>query len=68
MPTLRHYLMLDSLRLHAELYTRTEPRGNQWTMDETTDPEAVLDLSQIGVRLPLREVYRRVIFGAGPVA
>ncbi len=68
LPTLRHYLMLDSLRLHAELYTRTEPRGSQWTMDETTDPEAVLDLSQIGVRLPLREVYRRVAFDAGQSA
>ena len=57
-PSLRQYLMLDSESIHAELYTFSEQQ--LWTLYETRDLSAMLDLSSIGCRVPLAEVYAGV--------
>lgn len=57
-PSLRQYLMLNSTSVHAELYT-LNPEGG-WTLTETRDLEAVLDLSSIGCQVPLAAVYAGV--------
>ena len=53
--SLRQYLMLSSEEVHAELYTLDEL--GRWIFTETRDLGAVLDLSSIGCRVPLAEVY-----------
>lgn len=62
-PSLRHYLMLDSLSVHAELYTLDEL--GRWVLTETRDPTAVLDLSSIACQVPLAEVYAGVELPVG---
>ena len=56
--SLRQYLMLSSEEVHAELYTLDEL--GRWIFTETRDLNAVLDLSSIGCRVPLVEVYAGV--------
>lgn len=56
--SLRQYLMLSSEEVHAELYTLDEL--GRWIFTETRDLSAVLDLSSIGCRVPLTEVYAGV--------
>ena len=59
-PSLRQYLTLDSLSVHAELYTLDEL--GRWVLTETRDLAAVLDLASIGCQLPLAEAYTGVTF------
>ena len=56
--SLRQYLMLDSESVHAELYTLNDHQ--LWTLFETRELSTVLDLSSIGCRVPLAEVYAGV--------
>jgi Uma2 family endonuclease len=57
-PRLRQYLTLDAQAVYAELYTLDEL--GRWVLTETRDPNAVLDLSSIGCRAALAEVYEGV--------
>ena len=59
-PSLRQYLTLDSLSVHAELYT-LDGLG-RWVLTETRDLAAVLDLASIGCQVPMAETYAGVIF------
>ena len=59
-PSLRQYLTLDSLSVHAELYTLDEL--GRWVLTETRDLAAVLDLASIGCQVPLAEAYAGVTF------
>ena len=59
-PSLRQYLTLDSLVVHAELYT-LDGLG-RWVLTETRDLTAVLDLASIGCQVPLAEAYAGVTF------
>ena len=59
-PSLRQYLTLDSLFVHAELYTLDEL--GRWVLTETSDLAAVLDLASIGCQVPLAEAYTGVTF------
>ena len=59
-PSLRQYLTLDSLSVHAELYT-LDGLG-RWVLTETRDLAAVLDLASIGCQVPLAEAYAGVTF------
>ena len=54
-PSLRQYLVLDSLSVHAELFSLDEL--GRWILTETRDLSAVLDLSSIACQVPLTEVY-----------
>ena len=62
-PDLRHYLLLSQRRLHAELYSRTDPAI--WRFQEASGELGVVDLDAWGVKLPLVELYRNVEL-AGP--
>jgi len=62
--SLRQYLLLDSESIHAELCTRDEQ--GRWLLEETADPAAILDLSSVGARLPLPEIYADVELAAAP--
>ncbi len=57
-PELRHYLLLSQQRLHAELYTRTDPAS--WRFQEASGEEASIGLDAWRVELPLAELYRNV--------
>lgn len=54
-PSLRQYLVLDSLAVQAELYTLDEP--GRWVLTETRDLGATLALTSIGCEVALAEVY-----------
>ena len=60
-PNLRHYLLLSQRRLHAELYTRTDPAS--WRFQETSGDAGAVVLDAWGVELPLDELYRNVELG-----
>ena len=62
-PNLRHYLLLSQRRLHAELYTRTDPAS--WRFQETSGDAGGVVLDTWGVELPLAELYRNVELGGG---
>ena len=61
-PSLRQYLVLDSLSVHAELFSLDEL--GRWILTETRDLSAVLDLSSIACQVPLTEVYAGIEFPA----
>ncbi len=61
---LRYILLVDSERIAATLYTRTEtPTGTDWDPTDADDLEAVVDMPEIGCRLAIRDVYEGVVFG-----
>jgi Uma2 family endonuclease len=60
--SLREYVLIAQDRVHVEHHTR-QPDGS-WRLDETDDPEALLDLPSIGCTLPLAEVYEKVPLGS----
>ena len=62
-PALRHYLLLSQRRLHAELFTRTDPVS--WRFQETSGDAGGVVLDAWGVELPLSELYRNVELGGG---
>jgi len=58
-----HYRCLDSLeeyvlvaqnRCHVDRYLRQDDR---WLLDDRSDPAEILELTSIGARLPLSEIY-----------
>jgi len=58
--SLKEYVMISSLRVHAERYTR-EPDGT-WNYDGKTKMEDTIDLKSIDCRLSLADLYERVDF------
>lgn len=60
--SLRQYLMLDSERRVAELYTRNLNRAGHWDFQEITDPATDLPLDAINCRVPLADLYRGLTF------
>ncbi len=60
---LRHYLLLDQDRMHAELYTR---RDDTWLRTEARGEAGVLRLDALGIELALAELYRQVEFPRRP--
>lgn len=59
-PSVAEILLLDSVTVFAELHRRLD--DGRWTTDLFDRPEDTLDLTSVGVTLPLSEVYRRVGF------
>lgn len=60
-PSLREYLLLEQKRVHLERFLRQD---GDWLLHETDDPGYVAELSSIGCRLALADVYDRVFFDA----
>lgn len=61
---LTDYVLVAQNRMRVERYAR-QPDG-RWLLTEHSGPEAVLDLSAIGCRLPLTELYDKVDLPAEP--
>jgi Uma2 family endonuclease len=56
--SLEYYLLLDQERPHAELFERL-PEGG-WRLTEASGLETEIALPQLGLRLPMGEIYRQV--------
>lgn len=62
LPSVQEYLLLDSVRVQAELFSREAEQPDHWRITESTDLATVLSLRSINCALPLREAYRRASF------
>ncbi len=60
--TLKHYILADQYAVHVDHFYRND-RGH-WELEEHTDMNAALDLTPPGCKLPLADIYRRIIFGS----
>ncbi|WP_400191108.1 Uma2 family endonuclease [Hymenobacter sp. B81] len=65
-PSLRHYVLVDSQRQRIEVYSRADAAATQWTYQVLEAAEAVAELAAIGAGLRLAEVYRNVELGPPP--
>jgi len=59
-PTLAEYMLVSQERVHIELYTR-QPNG-VWNLREWNDSGAEIELTSVGCRLKIAEVYAKVVF------
>jgi len=59
LPSLQGYLILDQHRIFAELYTRNE---TDWSIRQYTDIDDRVPLDILNCTLPLKEVYRGIVF------
>lgn len=57
-PTLAEYLLVAQERVHIEVYAR-QPNG-AWILREWNDRDAEIDLTSLGCRLRVAEVYANV--------
>lgn len=57
-PELRHYLLLNQDRAHAELFSRRD--DGVWELREASGLDAAVSLSALDALLPLVELYRNV--------
>jgi len=55
MPSLRHYLLVSQLAWTVEWFRRNE--AGQWIYTLLTGPDATLEILDMGLSLPLRELY-----------
>ncbi len=63
-PDIRAYLLIDQERPYAELFERNGP--SSWSMTEHSGMEEAIELTDLGIRLELAEIYRNVLFGREP--
>jgi Uma2 family endonuclease len=54
-PTLQHYILIDSQTCHIEKYSKNET-GN-WVLSETRDTNAILTLENLEVPLAVAHIY-----------
>jgi Uma2 family endonuclease len=55
MPSLRHYLLVSQLAWTVEWFRRDE--AGQWIYTLLNDPDAMLEIPDMGLVLPLHELY-----------
>lgn len=55
MPSLRHYLLLSQAAWIVEWFRRDE--AGQWIYTLLTGPDSILEIPDLGLVLPLRELY-----------
>jgi Uma2 family endonuclease len=60
--SLREYVLVHINRPLIEHYSLTKP--NQWTLQEIEGIESELNLPALSIRIPLKEIYRRLTFSA----
>lgn len=58
--SLAQYMLVSQDRVHIELYTR-QPNG-EWTLRESNDLDAEIELNSLSCRLKIAEVYLEVRF------
>ena len=56
---MRVYVLVDQFRLAVTVFRRGE--GDAWAREILSEPEAVLELPEIGCALPVRAIYERVL-------
>ncbi len=61
-PSLQHYLAVDSTEPGVTLHTRTE-RPGEWLLTDLTDAHGVIRLAALDIDLPMAEVYEGIDFG-----
>ncbi len=59
-PSLAEYVLVAQDRCHVEHLVR-QPDGGHWLLEEIAELGAALELPSIGCRLPLAEIYERVL-------
>lgn len=59
LPSLQHYVIIYQHKLLVQVYTRN---NDEWRFKEFNKLDAVVSLDAIGVKLPLREIYRDIEF------
>ncbi|MEP7319210.1 MAG: Uma2 family endonuclease [Panacibacter sp.] len=59
MPTLKEYIMIDSVSFAADILRKTE--DNKWQNEILIEKESLLQINSIGFTIPLISVYRKVI-------
>lgn len=57
--SLRHYLLVSQDRMQADLFTRD---GEKWILTSASLPHEKLELSAIGCRIQLSDLYDKVSF------
>lgn len=55
MPSLRHYLLISQAAWVVEWFRRDE--AGQWIYTLLTGPDGLLQIADLGLTLPLRELY-----------
>ncbi|HEX2916581.1 MAG TPA: Uma2 family endonuclease [Chloroflexia bacterium] len=61
-PSLQAYVMIDSEQVRVECYTRLG--SGQWLQQTLLNLDDVLTLEALGISLPLKMLYERVVFEA----
>ncbi len=57
--SLRHYLLIDQATLFVQLHTRAD-RPGQWLIEDLTELTATLDLTALGIEVPVAELYEGI--------
>ena len=60
-PSIKRYVVLQQVSAAAMVFSH---RGGEWVTDHALGPEAVLSLPEIGIELPLEDIYRDIVFPA----
>lgn len=59
LPSLRYYILIDQYKYHVEVYERQE---GFWKYTTYQQPEEVILLAQLNMRLAVKDIYRKVKF------
>ncbi len=57
-PALREYVLIDQYSCRVEHFFKDE--NGRWILEDLNNPQDMLKLDSIGVRLPLERIYRRL--------
>lgn len=64
LPEFEEYILIEQSAYRVEQYTKLENR--QWLLAELVGDDTVLDLKSVGVRIDLKDLYKRVSFNPQP--
>lgn len=59
-PSFREYLLVDQAKAHVERYSKQS--DGTWSLWETDDMNASVQLDSVGAKLPLAEIYFKIAF------
>jgi len=59
-PSFREYLLVDQAKAHVERYSKQS--DGTWSLWETDDMNASIELDSVGAKLPLNEIYFKIDF------
>jgi Uma2 family endonuclease len=62
-PSVQRYVVLQQTKAAAAVFSR---KGDDWLADLLSGEDAVLRMPEIGIEIPISEIYRRVEFEAEP--